>query len=447
MMGSIEAPGKRCNVAIVGGGIGGLALAIGLLRRNVRVQIYEAASSFEEIGLGLSIAPAAHRAMPLIDPYIREAYDKLVTTHADSPGYEHLRDTWFEIIWATEDRSGELLMDLKAPPSGQTSVRRADFQDALVNLVPDKIRHFGKRLDSLNEDDDRVTMTFKDGTTATADIVIGCDGIKSKVKEYIIPETFGEAQPQYSGMYAYRSVLDMETMIAAVGERRARVSTLYLGKGIYGISYPIMRAEKVNVGLYKLDSNDHWDGDKWTVPVPRTKMLEDFANTGENIHTLMGYLKDSEQWAVFEHPPISTYTRSRVAIVGDAAHASTPHQGAGAGQAIEDAHVLAELLGDPRVTETAHFEAALKAYDEVRRPRSQEVVASSKENAYVLCLCKDGVGDDEDKLKETFSNRFRWLWDVDLVGQAERGREIMMQLIAEGEKPDEASSGTSQSHL
>ena len=446
-MDSTEVPKRRCNVAIVGGGIGGLALAIGLLRRNVQVQIYEAASSFEEIGLGLSIGPAAHRAMPLIDPYIREAYDKLVTTHADSPGYEQLRDTWFEIIWATGDRNGELLMDLKAPPSGQTSVRRSDFQDALVNLVPDEVRHFGKRLDSLNEEDDTVTMSFKDGTTATADIVIGCDGIKSKVKEYIIPGMHEKAQPQYSGMYAYRAVLDMENMIAAVGERRARVSTLYLGKGMYGISYPIMRAEKVNVGLFKLDPNDHWDGDKWTVPVPRTRMVEDFASTGENIHTLMGYLKGSEQWAVFEHPPIPTYTRSRVAILGDAAHASTPHQGAGAGQAIEDAHVLAELLGDPKVTETAHYEAALKAYDEVRRPRSQEVVASSKENAYVLCLCKDGVEDDGDKIKDTFSKKFSWLWDVDLVRQAERAREIMMKLIAEGTNSDEAFSGTPQSHL
>lgn len=435
LMGSIEAPRRRCNVAIIGGGIGGLALAIGLLRRKVQVQIYEAASSFEEVGLGLSIGPAAHRAMPLIDPHIREAYDKLVTTHADSPGYEHLRETWFEIVWATKDRNGELLMDLKAPPSGQTTVRRADFQDALVNLVPEEIRHFGKRLDSLIDDDDRMTISFEDGTTATADIVIGCDGIKSKVKEYIIPETYGKAQPQYSGMYAYRTVLDMETMIAAVGERRARVSTLYVGNGVYGITYPIMRAKKVNVGLYKLNLNDEWKSDKWTIPAPKTKMFEDFANTGENIHTLMKCLKDSDQWAVFEHPPIPTYTRSRVTILGDAAHASTPHQGAGAGQAIEDAHVLAELLGDPNVTKTAHFEAALKAYDEVRRPRSQEVVASSKENGDVLCLCKDGVGDDGDKLKENLSKRFSWLWDLDVAGQAEKAREIMMRLMAEGEDP------------
>ena len=284
-MGSRETLEKQCSVAIVGGGIGGLTLAIGLLRRNVKVQIYEAAASFEEMGLGLSIGPAAHRTMPLIDPFIREAYDKLVTTHADSPGYEHLRQTWFEIIWATGDKSGDTLLDLKAPPSGQTTVRRADFQDALVDLVPPEIRHFGKRLESLSEDTDAVTMNFKDGTLATADIVIGCDGIKSKVKEYIIPNEYKRAQPQYSGMYGYRTVLDMDTMIEAVGDRRARVSSMYLGKGMYGISYPIMRAKKVNVGLYKL--SDEWSHESWVRPTPRAEMIKDFEHAGQHIHALM----------------------------------------------------------------------------------------------------------------------------------------------------------------
>lgn len=136
-------------------------------------------------------------------------------------------------------------------------------------------------------------------------------------------------------------------------------------------------------------------------------------------------MPDPSQWAIFEHPPISTFCRSRVAILGDAAHASTPHQGAGAGQAIEDAHVLAELLGDARVKSGQDVVAAFRAYDEVRRPRSQRVVTSSKENAYLLCLCMDGVGDDQAKLKETFEQRLRWLWDLDVSDQVEQARGRM----------------------
>ncbi|KAF3386440.1 Salicylate hydroxylase [Penicillium rolfsii] len=425
-----EIPSQDFTVTIVGGGIGGLTLAAGLLRRNVPVQIYEAASAFAEIGLGLSIGPAAHRAMPLIDPQIREIYDSLVTTHADSPGYEKYRQTWFEIIWASGDKEGDLLMDLKALPSGQTTLRRANFLDALVGLIPPEIVHFGKRLEKLTEGEKGVELVFDDGSVAKADVVVGCDGIKSKVKESMLPEESKETQPRYSGMYGYRAVLDMEDMIEAVGEQRARDSTMYIGKGAYGISYPIMRAKKVNVGLYIL--SEQWDCETWVRPAKREDMQRDASNMGRYVKALVEHMPDPSQWAIFEHPHISTYCRSRVAILGDAAHASTPHQGAGAGQAIEDAHVLAELLGDSRVRTAPDVIAAFKAYDEVRRPRSQRVVTSSKENAYLLCLCLDGVEDDETKLKETWQSRLRWLWDLNIEEQAEQARQCMVRFLESG---------------
>jgi salicylate hydroxylase len=140
-------------------------------------------------------------------------------------------------------------------------------------------------------------------------------------------------------------------------------------------------------------------------------------------------MPDPSQWAIFEQPHISTFTRSRIAILGDAAHASTPHQGAGAGQAIEDAHVLSELLADPHITTSKHVVAALKAYDVVRRPRSQRVVTSSKENAKLLCLCFDGVVDDGDKLRETWSERYKWLWGIDVKEQVEEARRVMVGLL------------------
>jgi salicylate hydroxylase len=276
---------KAFTLTIIGGGIGGLTLAAGLLRRNVRVQIYEAASAFSEIGLGLSIGPAAHRAMPLIDPQIRDIYDSLVTTHADSPGYEAFRQTWFEVVWASGEKEGDLLMDLKALPSGQTTLRRADFLDALVGLVPKEIVHFGKRLDSLLENGDGVELRFDDGSVVSADVVVGCDGIKSKVKESMLPDESRRTQPRYSGMYGYRAVLDMQDMVDAVGDQRARVSTMYIGEGAYGISYPIMRAQKVNVGVYVL--NEKWDCETWVRKAKREDMLRDTENMGRYVKSLV----------------------------------------------------------------------------------------------------------------------------------------------------------------
>jgi salicylate hydroxylase len=287
------------TITIIGGGIGGLVLAAGLLRRSIPVLIYEAASSFSEIGLGLSIGPAAHRCMPLIVPAIREIYDSLITTHADSPGYEAFRETWFEIVWAGESfesgggngngrrrgSDGELLIDLKASPSGQTTVRRADFLEALVRLIPEDCVRFGRRLERLEETPDGVKLGFEDGSEAMADIVIGCDGIRSVVKQFMLPEEFDSCKPMYSGMYGYRAVLDMETMVEAVGERRARVSTMYVGTGAYGISYPIMRAKKVNVGLYVL--SEKWEGETWVRPATKEEMLKDLGHMGKGVNSLM----------------------------------------------------------------------------------------------------------------------------------------------------------------
>lgn len=285
MASSADEPTKQFTVSIVGGGIGGLILAIGLAGRNVPVKVYEAAKEFGEIGLGLSLGPAAHRALPLIDSHLREIYETLITTHADSPGYEEFRQTWFEIVWCTGDKAGEVLMDLKAQPSGQTTVRRADFLDGLIAQLPEGVAHFGKRLLNYEEMDTGVTLRFEDGSSVVADVVIGCDGIKSKVKESMFPDILGSIQPQYSGMYCYRAVLDMDTMVEAVGDQRAKISTLYIDHGAYGISYPIMRGKKVNVGLYLL--SESWEDTAWVRAATKKDMERDFGSRGPHIQRLV----------------------------------------------------------------------------------------------------------------------------------------------------------------
>lgn len=279
---------KQFTVAIVGGGIGGLTLAVGLVRRGVDVQVYEAAPALAETGLGLSIGPAAHRALPLIDARIRKAYDSLVTTHADSPGFERFRRTWFEFVWASGIRAGEMLLELKCPPTGQTTLRRTDLLDSLVSLLPLDLVRLGKRLQTVQETAGAGhRLLFQDGTSATADIVIGCDGIHSRVRLAVLPHDEAlHCRPRYSGMYAYRAVLDMQTAIRAVGERRARVATLYIGKGAYALTYPIMRAQKVNVGLHTYGKA--WEADDaWIRPASRADMERDFAHMGPLVNALI----------------------------------------------------------------------------------------------------------------------------------------------------------------
>lgn len=136
-------------------------------------------------------------------------------------------------------------------------------------------------------------------------------------------------------------------------------------------------------------------------------------------------------WAQFEQAPAPYYFQGRVAILGDAAHASTPHQGAGAGQALEDALVMCELLADDAVRSTQDIPKAFQAYDAVRRPRSQRVVRTSQEAGELYVSHPEGGKRME--LRENLLERFRWIWECDMVEQVDQARAYLHREIkAEG---------------
>ena len=114
-------------------------------------------------------------------------------------------------------------------------------------------------------------------------------------------------------------------------------------------------------------------------------------------------------------PPAPTYHNKAVSMLGDAAHATTPFQGQGAGQAIEDALVLETLLG--KVEDKSQISNAFSAYDQVRRPRSQKIVSTSRDAGELMGMRKEGVGNDLEKMKKEFESRMHWIWGRDLRDQ------------------------------
>lgn len=130
-------------------------------------------------------------------------------------------------------------------------------------------------------------------------------------------------------------------------------------------------------------------------------------------------------WALFEHPPAPTYYQDRLCLLGDAAHASTPHQGAGAGQAIEDAFILSNLLG--QAASVSDIKRVFKAYDAVRRPRSQLVVTTSKEAGRLYEMEHDEVGTDLDKARENLLTRCNWIWENDVKEQLREAEAVMIK--------------------
>jgi len=408
-----EISGKRLSIGIIGGGIGGAAFAVALSRRSdLDVNLFEAAPQFSEIGAGVSFGPNAVRAIQLLG---LEAPYRSIADSSPAP----FEDVWFEWRRGSDDR---YLTATLAPGCGQSSVHRADFLDAIVAHLPEGIAHFGKRCVKVQQDGEGATAQFDDGTSFTADVLIGFDGIKSAVREHVLPATeYGKIAPFWSGTYAYRGMIPTEQLEAALEERGAEkrlalVPQMYLGPDRHILTFPVKQSELINVVAFITDrSTPHpklAEGEEWVKSVSQEEMLDVFKDWGAASQAILECIPEPTRWALHELPELPLYHRDRVLIVGDAAHALVPHQGAGAGQALEDAYVLAQLLGDESCN-SGNVAKVLEVFEKVRHARTCKVQRTSHEAGDVYEFSGVGIGDDERKLIENLETRYEWLWNHD----------------------------------
>jgi salicylate hydroxylase len=276
------------------------------------------------------------------------------------------------------------------------------------------------------QDADGVTITFGDGTSAQASALIACDGIKSLCRKIVLGHESPEAEPVYAGEYAYRTLLDRSVANKILTSELAGNGNIYCGRGGYIITYPVDKGKLVNVVAIK--RKDAWEEEEWLAPCPRENMLAEFDDWGVPLQRLVSEISDTKQWALFDAPDASTFYSGRVCLVGDAAHASTPNQGAGAGMAFEDAYVLSTLLGRAAAVESVGD--VFEAFDAVRRPRTQRLVATSRSAGEVYEFAHDAVGTDLVKVKENLDRRHAWIWEEDLPGEVEGAIEFLRRCKA-----------------
>ena len=430
-----EAP----KIAIVGAGLAGVTLAIGLLNQTSihpsSIHLYEAAEQFSEIGAGVASGPNAVRALRLISPRIAEAYAKCVTHNRD----HSLSSTWLGLRWGMSSKNGlkkteELIASLKYEPPAwadgeelvpgkpilaRSCVHRAAFLEELVKFIPDGMCSFNKTLETISDElqSESVTLTFADGTTADADIVIGCDGVKSRTRNVLFDAQ--TAAPRFTGQYAYRLLVPMDRAVEALGATLAQNGHLYLGYGSYIVTYPVEHGKLMNLVAQK-SSSGAWPSDKpWIAPVTREEMLQDFKGWSDKLLALLGRVERPEQWALFEIAELPKFWKGRVCLMGDAAHSTTPHLGAGSGMAFEDAYVLSNLLGMyfERATKgrPVGLESTFAAFELARKERSQNLVRLSRDQGILMQLKAD-VGDDEKSIGPISQGRYEWIWQHDLEG-------------------------------
>ncbi|PNP75980.1 hypothetical protein FNYG_10538 [Fusarium nygamai] len=403
---------KDFQIAIIGGGIAGIVLANSLLKRKIPCKIYERAHAFSDIGAGLGISPNAQNAMAACDPSVHEAFKKV----ANGNTWESKKTFLFEFLDGIDGATADSPLFHIENRTGLQGCHRGAFVNELIKLLPSDVVQFNKQLQTVEEDSSGgIRLIFQDGTTEEADAVVGCDGIKSRVRELLVGSHHPSSKCSYTHKYAYRGMIPMKQAVEVLGEERALNATMWLGKDKHLLSYPVAHGTILNVVAY-CSSSDDWPSESQLVlPATKEDLLHDFEGFRPSVLKILDNTERLDRWAIFDlgDNPVPTFAQGRVCIIGDAAHASSPHNGAGAGLCIEDAAVLASILSHHRVRVGSNIEAAFSAFDKSRRERAHWVVQKSR-RAGQLFERQTELGSDFARIFEELKETLSTIWDYDI---------------------------------
>ncbi|MCP9990414.1 FAD-dependent monooxygenase [Streptomyces albogriseolus] len=342
---------ENLKIAVVGAGYGGAAAAKALSLLGARVDVYEQASRIREVGAGIGLRPSTmnrFREWGIFDAIAE------VTSPSD----------YFEILTAT----GDPIMKEAWPADGEQVhthlIHRGDFIDALLGVLPEGMVHLGHKLESIEDKGEGAVLTFANGTTAEADLVVGADGIKSVVRHQL----FSQQPPVFSGEHAYRTVISTDAAQGMVVDDNLR---MYIGRGTKVYLLPLRHRGQVSFDITALDP----DG-TWAPQVTKEDLLKTVEGFDER---LVAITRDLDMdtvniRAVYDIDPVDTWHTDSVVLVGDAAHSMLHHQGQGANSAIEDGGALADAL-----KQAGSVKEALALYQATRKPVTDELQRISRQ--------------------------------------------------------------------
>jgi salicylate hydroxylase len=385
--------GSRPNIAIVGGGIGGLFAANALIAQGFQVSIYEQAPALGEVGAGVFLTPNSVRQLERIG--LGPAVEKWGARVG--PGSRYFRHDGSPIAPVqVTDSSGW---------NATFGMHRADLVELLADVLPDNVVHTGHRCTGFEQRDDVARVSFSNGAVAEADVIVGADGIHSELRPYVFPPS----NPVFSGSVAYRGVLPLER----IPDWATDSWLMWLGKGKHFLTFPVRAGQLINyVGFVPADQQMK---ESWSSPGDPDVLRREFAGWDPRIESLLQQVQMTFRWALYDREPLPTWTRGRLTLLGDAAHPMLPHLGQGANQSIEDGMALATILAR---ADCSTVPAALAAYERLRRERVAQVQRGARENGmrYDSAYADLGVRDAEIAAHAAFRKK---LYDHDVVPEAQ----------------------------
>ena len=364
------------KIAIVGGGIGGLAAAAFLNQSGLSATVYEQSRELREIGAGLVVAPNMARLLRrlgVLDPLLKTAV-RLET------GWEFRR--WQDgAVLSAEDLATRCE---RLYGEHTYTAHRADLLEALGRVVPDGAVRLGRRCVNVEVGRSKHTgparLTFADGEVIDADVVIGADGIHSLIRA-AVTET-KETPPAYSGSCAFRALVPAQDAPAFA---RSPTQVLWLGPGHHLVHYPVRAGELINLVAFAPAGG--YTTESWTATATVAEFLREFEGWDPRLTALIEAAGVPGRWALLDRRPLGRWSRGPVTLLGDAAHPMFPFYGQGAAQAIEDAAALARFLSE----ESQDPIVALRRYEAARIPRTTRLQEVSHARGHLNHL-PDGPG-------------------------------------------------------
>jgi salicylate hydroxylase len=369
------APGSSPRIAVVGGGIGGLAAAGFLRAYGLQARVFEQAAELTEVGAGVVAAPNAVRLLRSLGGF--EAFERTAVPLTAAWQFQRWEDGTVlsseSLVPACEELYGEKTY----------SAHRADLLAAVRAGVPDEWVTLGARAVDVTPVGDHYRIDLADGTAHEADVVVAADGVHS-----IVRERFASPQePEPSGIVAYRSIVPAASAPAGALDP---VHTLWLGPGHHFVHYPVSAGRQVNVVAFGPAGST--TDDSWSAETSVAQFRAEFEGWDPRVMALIDASDRVGRWDLLDRPPLSRWSFDGVTLLGDAAHPQFPFYAQGAAQAIEDAATLAVTLS----TTPEDPAGALRRYEALRLERTARIQEVSHGRVHVNHLPDGGAQRERD---------------------------------------------------
>jgi salicylate hydroxylase len=349
------------KVLIVGGGIGGLAAALGLRRAGHHVTVLERSPVSGELGSGLVLAPNGVRALDLLDEGCGRRVREVGGGGDTSTPFPFLTP-------AGKVKSASVFADLESRWGAPLlPIRRRDLHAVLRAALPDEVVQLGRRVEGIEEDAAQVTARLAGGDRLSADLLVGADGVRSQVRRQVADG----AELRYLGVTSVRGV-------AKVGDHPYANGFLTQGPGLQ-----VFTAALGDGGLYWAATINAPEG-TWPALDVETARARLLARVRGWHHPLPDVVADTPPedlvvTDIHDLAPLPRWSTARVTLLGDAAHPMSPFMGMGANTALEDAATLAHRLPAAGEVPPGALAAALGSYEQARRDRTARIARMSRQ--------------------------------------------------------------------